>query len=290
MGTVSSEYVCFNGSFYPKSECPVDTSNRAFRYGDAIFETIRYSSDKPLFIEDHFKRLKWSLGLLQMELPPEFGIHLISIVIKELVAKNGIVGDANVRLQVFRSGKGKYTPEINSADYFIEVESLESTGYSYNEKGIRLGVYNEVRKQINKFNALKSANSLLYVMAGLYNKEVGFGDCLILNEKGNICEAISSNIFVYRDQQLFTPSVQEGCVVGIMRKQVIRIATESGYKVSERALSVADLTTADEVFLTNSIGGVIWVGAFDQKRYFNSLSKLISIKLNQFITSDRELV
>ncbi len=94
-------------------------------------------------------------------------------------------------------------------------------------------------------------------MAGIYAKEKKLDDCLLINENGNIIEGISSNIFLIKGSTLTTPSLKEGPVAGIMRKQILKIADDVGFKINnESSITQSQVLHADEVFLTNSINGI----------------------------------
>ncbi len=122
---------------------------------------------------------------------------------------------------------------------------------------------------------------LIYTLAAIYRKENGFDDCLLINEKNALVESVSSNLFIVKNKVLFTPPLDDGCVEGIMRKQIIKISRKLNYKVIDnKSLFPDDLIQADEVFLTNAIRGVSWVVAYKEKRFFNTTSKTLIRELN----------
>jgi len=97
-------------------------------------------------------------------------------------------------------------------------------------------------------------------------------------------ETISSNIFLYKNHNLYTPSIDEGCMEGVMRKQIIKIAKEMNINVFEGIINGSMLLQADEMFLTNAISGIKWVVSYRQKRYFNKATKEILERLNQLVS------
>src|SRR5690606_21319524 len=105
----------------------------------------------------------------------------------------------------------------NNTAYFVEVFPLPEPKLS-----VKIGLYTDNYKPCNELSTIKSGNALLYVMAGIWAKEHGYDDVLILNEHGCVCEATGSNVFVVKDEKVFTPPVSEGCVDGVMRRFVIR--------------------------------------------------------------------
>ncbi len=126
---------------------------------------------------------------------------------------------------------------------------------------------------------------MTYILAAQHKLAKGLDDCVLLNELGSIAECVSSNLFVGYNGVLYTPSLNQGIVPGIMRQQIIDLSREIGMEVQECPLSPQVLHRADEVFLTNSILGITWVGAYRSKRYFNKVSKKLVEELNKKISS-----
>lgn len=271
----------YNGHIISLYEPALSFNNRAFRYGDSLFESILWSNGKAMFIADHVKRIKLGMTTLRMNVPAEFTSANIEQLIIELIKQNGIASDARIRLTVFRNEGGLYTPETNDISFLIESEPLESKGYILNQKGLWVDVYAEIRKQINKISNIKTGSSLLYVMAGLSKTSMRLDDCLLINDNGNIIESISSNIFVIKNGVLYTSPVTDGCVDGVMRKQILDIAKQQKILVFEQALTVHTLTNGDELFLTNAIRGIQWVGQFKNKFYTNRSAVFFTEKLNE---------
>lgn len=271
----------YNGHVISLYEPAISFSNRAFRYGDSVFESIRYTNGKIMFLADHVKRIKLSMTTLRMNVPAEFTTGNIEQLIFHLLEQNNIKQDARIRLTVFRNEGGFYTPETNDISFLIETEALETTGYQLNQKGLWVDVYAEIKKQINKISNLKTGSALLYVMAGITKTSLKLDDCLLVNDNGNIIESISSNIFVVKNGTLYTSPISDGCVDGVMRKQILDIAAQNKILTFEQTLTVHTLTNGDEVFLTNAIKGIQWVGQFKNKFYTNQKSVFFTEKLNE---------
>ncbi len=273
-------FCIYNGHLISLYEPAISFSNRAFRYGDSVFESIRYTNGKIMFLADHVKRIKLSMTTLRMNVPAEFTTGNIEQLIFHLLEKNNIKQDARIRLTVFRNEGGFYTPDTNDISFLIESEALETSGYQLNQKGLWVDVYAEIKKQINKISNLKTGSALLYVMAGITKTSLKLDDCLLVNDNGNIIESISSNIFVVKNGTLYTSPISDGCVDGVMRKQILDIAAQNKILTFEQTLTVHTLTNGDEVFLTNAIKGVQWVGQFKNKFYTNQKSVFFTEKLN----------
>ncbi len=121
----------------------------------------------------------------------------------------------------------------------------------------------------------------MYVMAGLAKTSMKLDECFIVNENGNIIESISSNVFIVKNGCMYTAPLTEGCVDGIMRKQILKLAAANKVLTFEMPLTINSLMNGDEVFLTSSIRGIRWVGQYKTKFYTNSMSVFFTEKLNQ---------
>lgn len=238
-----------------------------------------------MFVKDHLTRLKLGMTVLRMNLPAEFTSENLSEFILQLLKHNAHAPNARVRLTVFRNGGGLYTPETNDISFLIESTELEGP-YDLNQKGFWVDIYADIKKSINKLSNIKSANSLIYVLAGVAKQSMKLDDCFLVNENGTICESISSNIFVVKNGTLFTSPLTEGCVAGIMRKQIMHLATENKILTFESPLTMYTLLNGDEVFLTNSINGVQWVGQYKDRFYTNKMAQFFHEKLMALCAAD----
>jgi len=233
--------------------------NRAFIYGDLLFETIKVLDGKPLLAHSHYNRLCNSAAILKYEGLLSFEAFVASI--EEAVKAQG-KKDARVRFVLHRNADGFYTPSHNQTSYFVDVFELPEP-----RSAIQLGLYTQQYKPCTDLSLVKSGNALLYTMAGLWAKEQGLDDALILNEHGCICEATSSNVFVVKGETVFTPALSEGCVDGVMRKHIISRLQQADYSITETMVSIEQLEQADAVFLTNAIQGIVSVGKFEEIVY-----------------------
>jgi len=280
---IPSLYINFNGFLYKEGEKVFTVNNRAFKYGDALFETIRIINGQPCFLEDHFIRLKKGMKVLKMN-AGTISFNQLKDQIIRLINKNRIKEGGRIRLTVFRSSEGFYLPEGDEGrSYLIEASPLKEHIYKLNEKGITVGVYDELKITRNVLAQIKTTNNIPNILAGIYKRENNLDDCIVLNDQDRIAEAISSNIFLYKNNNLYTPSLEEGCIDGIMRSQVLKIAKNLKINVFEGMINGSMLLQADELFLTNAIKGIEWVAAYREKRYFNNSTKEILDQLNNIV-------
>lgn len=280
-------YINFNGNIVDSSQAIFTSANRAFRYGDAVFETIRLMNGEILFFEQHLERLKRSMALLGMHPHDDLTFHNLYLSIRHLDQVNQLKGHGRIRLEVFRNDGGLYTPQSNNVSYIIEVTPLTTRHYKLNETGLKIELYTDIKKPVSELSNLKSSNALYYVMAGLHKRKHNYGDCLVLNTDDRIAEAISSNIFLLKGKELITPSLSEACVAGVMRESIIRLMEEKGNPVLQTGIEVEDMFKADEIFLTDVIHGIRWVSAFRHKRFFNAFSRQLLKEIQELQTTKK---
>ena len=172
-------------------------------------------------------------------------------------------------------GDGRiFDPVILHPNYIIESWPLPNER-SINENGLVVDIFQDAKKSCDSFSNLKSNNYLPYVMAGLYAKKNKLNDCILLNSFDRVCDSAIANIFIIKNNKVFTPPLAEGCVAGVMRRWLLEKFDLKKVKIFEKSLSVNDLLNADEFFLTNSIYNLRWVKNFRGKNYSNTISKEI---------------
>jgi branched-chain amino acid aminotransferase len=267
-------FFIFNNKFYKEKTLIISSGNRSFRYGDGLFETMKFINARIPNEEFHFERLFNGLSLLQFDVPKNFNHAFLQKKIKELLNKNKHTKVARIRLVVFRGNGGIFDPENLFPNYIIETWPIEDQ-IKLNENGLVVDIFADIQKSCDSFSNLKSNNYLPYVMAGLFAKKNKLNDCIILNSFGRICDSAIANVFIVDGNNIYTPPLTEGCVAGIMRRWMMERFSLKKYKVIEKNLSIEDLLNADELFLTNSISYMRWVKTFRDKNYTNEKVKEI---------------
>jgi branched-chain amino acid aminotransferase len=281
-------FVNNNGAVIPNKGATIAAGNRSYLYGDGLFESIRILNGKPINMENHFNRMVEGAKAIKMRFPTFFTVEFFEDKVKELISLSGIKEGGKCRISLDRALGGTYIPETNEISYFIEVYPYESNFFELNSKGYEVDIYRDIKKQKNFLSNFKTKNGLLYVMTAIAAKEKGLDDYLLINEKDAVIESSNSNLFVVSNGVLYTPSLEDGCLAGTMRMQVINLAIAHGIKVYECAILPQNLLAADEIFLTNAIRGIVWVGGYRTKRYFNTLGRKIQSFLNDYWESQLE--
>ena len=271
----------FNGTI-TDSNLIISTSNRGFNYGDALFETIKVSHGKILFWEDHYFRLMASMRILRMEIPMNFTMEFLEKQVLELINHKDLI-NSTVRVKFFVNRKegGLYLPESNNVDYIISSEPLESDFYLLNSTDYVVDLFKDFYVAPGLLSTLKTNNKVLHVVGSIYAKENNLQNCLLLNTNKQVVEALNGNIFLVKDNVIKSPPLEDGCLKGIMRKQIIEIIQSiPDYTFEEASISPFELQKADEIFITNVIVGIQPITNYRKKRFKSEVSKGLLQKLN----------
>ncbi len=275
----------FNGDILD-SELQLTVFNRSFLYGDGVFETLKIVDNRILFFEDHYFRLLASMRIIRMQIPMSFTLEYLEGQILELVNRQQIQEAARVRLTVFRNEGGFYLPTVNSVSFVIQASRLPNKLYAAPKKSFETDLYKDfvVTKQL--LSTLKTNNKIIQITASIFSQENQLDACLLINEDKNVIEAANGNLFMLMKNQLITPPISEGCLNGIMRKQILKLAKElENIEVLEKEISPFDLQKADEMFVTNVIVGIQPITKYRKKEFETKLSSLLLEKLNQSIAN-----
>ena len=271
-----------NGNILNEADASLPMNNRGFNYGDAVFETIKVSHSKILFWEDHYFRLMASMRILRMEIPMSFTLEFLENEILRLVEQNDqLKVSVRVKLIVFRDSEGLYTPKTNEVSFLISSKTLQNDFYELNDNEYRVDLYKDHYLSPSLLSTIKSNNRLINVIGGIYANENGLQNCLLLNTDKYVVEALNSNIFLVKGQIVKTPPLTDGCIKGVMRKQIIEIIKlMPEYTIEEASISPFELQKADELFTTNVIKGIQSITKYRKKEFKNDVAKMLLQKLN----------
>jgi len=276
----------FNGNIAAQDD-NVLTQNRAFLYGDGVFETLKIINNKILFLEDHYFRLMASMRVVRMEIPMNFTMEYFEEQVLKLVQEKGLSASARARITVFRNDGGLYLPKTNEVSFLIHAISLDNTLYLLNTNSYEVDLYKDfyVTKQL--LSSIKTTNKIINVTGSIFAHENGLQNCILLNDTKNVVEVLQGNLFMVTGKKLITPPVSEGCLNGVMRKQILALAKKlEGIEVLEEIISPFDLQKADELFLTNVITGIQTITKYRKKEFTNNVAHLLVQKLNESISEN----
>jgi branched-chain amino acid aminotransferase len=275
-----------NGSIV-SSDTSLLTQNRAFLYGDAVFETVKIVNSKILFLEDHYFRLMSSMRVIRMEIPMNFTMEYLEEQILALATAKNSATAARARITVYRNDGGYYLPKTNTVSFLINVESLDNTLYAINQGEYVVDLFTDFYVTKHLLSSIKTTNKIINITASIFADENGFDNCLLLNDSKNVIEALQGNLFMVKGNTLITPPVSEGCLNGVMRKQILALARKmENLEVVEEVISPFDLQKSDELFITNVIKGIQPITKYRKKEFGTNLSQLLLQKLNEIVSAN----
>ena len=270
----------FNGNC-TSTDTNLLVNNRAFLYGDGVFETLKIIDNKILFLEDHYFRLMASMRVVRMEIPMNFTMEYFEEQILSLANTNGCSTSARARITVYRNDGGYYLPKQRSVSFLINCDALENKLYVNDSKPYEVDLYKDfyVTKQL--LSSIKTTNKMINVTGSIFADENGLDNCLMLNDDKNVIEALQGNLFMVFEGKLITPPLSEGCLNGVMRKQILSLASKiEGLEVVEEPISPFNLQKADELFITNVIKGIQSITKYRKKEFGNTVADELVKRLN----------
>jgi aminodeoxychorismate lyase len=258
-----------NGKYFTESENHVSINNRSFRYGDGFFETMKIIDGEILLKQLHFERIKRSFEVLKFQMPQLFSFEKLEQDILQTVKKNKQFSLARVRINFFRKDGELFEANNHQCNILIQSFKLNEAFNELNKNGLMIDIFPDAKKSTDIFSNIKTNNYLPYTMAAIWAKEQKLNDALLLNFNNHIVDSCIANIFLISGENIITPSLESGCVDGVMRKYIIQQLQHKNSIVIEKQISIEDVLQADEVFLTNAIKGISWVKQCSNATYPN---------------------
>ncbi|MBL6646535.1 MAG: aminotransferase class IV [Flavobacteriaceae bacterium] len=276
--------VNLNGTLLSGASPSLTADNRGFLYGDAVFETIKHTGQKALFLEDHYFRLMASMRIFGMEIPLEFTLDFFEQEFLRTIKGQSVTAPAwRVRLTVYRAEGGRYMPVNNNVNFLIQSEPLDQLKYPQPNDNYVVDLYKDFYVQASMLSNLKSNNKALQVLGSVFAQRQDLQNCILINDRKEVTEALNGNIFLVFGNELHTPPLNSGCLDGIMRKQLMAMADKLSLKVEERAITPFELQRADELWVTNTITGITPVVQYRRKTYQNQVAIKALDLLNTFV-------
>ena len=275
----------FNGELIPEDSGFINHQNRGFKYGDALFETMRATNGVVFFMEAHYLRLMASMRILRMEIPMNFTMEYLEDQIGKCLHANQLSQTpARIRFTVFRNDGGLYLPTTNEVSFVVETQSLKSSFYLKDESPYEIELFKDFYINADMLSNLKTNNKIINVVGSIYARENGYDNCLLLNQSKQVVEALNANLFLCVGKTIKTPPLKDGCLNGIIRKQVMTIiAQEQDYTLEEQSISPFELQKADELFITNTFVGIKSVSKYRKATYGSNVAHYLLEKLNNLV-------
>ena len=272
----------YNGTLLPQEERVITNNNRAFKYGDGVFDTSKYVQGKLLFWEEHYLRLMAGMRILRMQIPMSFSMEFLEEGMLKLIAENNLESSAvRVQITVFHKDSQLYTPTTNTVDYLIETTPLTTPFYTLSEAPYEVELFKDFYVQADLLATVKHTNRMVNTLGSIFAEENDYQNCILLNYNKSVAGALDGNLFVVEGNTLRTPPLTDGAMNGITRKMLIKaLAKVPDYKVVEASISPFELQKADELFITNTIVGIQPITQYRKKTYTREVAKNLLGKLN----------
>lgn len=249
------KYVHLNGRLVPEDAARISPFDRGLTLGDAVFESLRAYGGRPFGLDAHLARLQRSLDAARIAVQAE-GLRK---AVEDVLQANGFghaeAPDAAIRMTVTRGvgGRGASPKGVGAPTVLVTATPVHVPPEVY-EKGLRVVATRRRRVPETSLDpGIKSTNYLVHVLARLEAEDAGADDALFLDAAGHVVEATQANVFAIHEGKLLTPPLAVGCLPGATRTVILRLAPGLGLTAQERALTLADLQAADEVFLSSSV-------------------------------------
>ncbi|WP_372917052.1 aminotransferase class IV [Salegentibacter sp.] len=271
-----------NRNLVEDQNAKISVFNRGLAYGDSVFETIRVINGQVMFWEDHYFRLMASMRIMRMEIPTDFSPEFLENLIQELVVANNLESSpARIRFTVYRKEGGYYTPTTREIEFIVTASPLKDAFYLLNEEDYEIELFKDHYITSGLLSSIKSNNRAVNVLGSIFAVENDYKNCLLLNEKKNIVEALNGNLFVVKDKTIKTPPITDGALNGITRKKLLEVIKQlPEYQLEEASVSPFELQKADELFITNVIAGIQPITKYRKKYFDNTIARDLLSKLN----------
>mgnify|MGYP000721206109 CR=1 FL=1 len=256
--TMTQDYVMLNNRLIPRSEASISIDDTGFLYGFGAYDTILALNGRPLFMEDHVKRLNDSIIGLRV-LKKGFETQEVFSQVVKLLAANRYK-NARVRITVTKGELALAMIHMESPNmtYLITATPLPDDYYHQNIKPLRLLISQYIRNHPRAIpSSLKLTNLANHIFASMEAKEKNYDDGLMINYEGYLSEGSSFNIFFIKGAKVFTPRLDIGILPGITRSVLLKLFQDKGIPCEEGFYKPEDLYEADEAFATSSVRGIV---------------------------------
>ena len=293
MAISSIPHILLNGNFHSQTSLIFNIGNRAFSSGDCVCEMIHTCADRLCFIDEHLEHLRQGMEAAMMAIPEKFYNRdkVFSREISRLLTKNRVFRGSLVTIVVFRAVYAPLSSGADTIEYVIYCEPLDCLGYKLNDRGLRLGFFDDFTLPVSPMsNFFTHDNATLKMAIRKKCTRADINDVITVNHHGHIVEtANSGNLFIIKDDTIITPPLADGCKADVMRRKILEvIAPMLGMKaVSDKPLREKDLNikNTNEMFVASTANGIQWVAAYKSLRFMRAKTTAILKKLTELYES-----
>lgn len=251
-----------DGKFIDGHEFRVSPHDRGLCHGLSLFETLLAVDGKPKLLAEHLERMRAGLQRLGVD-SVELDVAGLDSVMQSLLERNGLLdGSARLRFTLsFGEGPLNQTDSGRAWAWMTATKAKAMPG----ALGVNEAPWRKETESVTR--GLKVGNYAEHLIAMDMARREGYGEMLFYNTNDELCEAAMANVFLIRGGGLLTPSLDSGCLAGVTRALVLRIAGEQGISCQEKTLGRSDVNKAEGMFLTSSVQGIVEVSHFGLKSY-----------------------
>ncbi len=250
----ATEHMLLDGQLMQGHNLPFSPYNRAFEYGDSLFETIIAKGGKPLHWDFHWERLEAGcklMGYTQSLASHRWDRDSLLAQVQALLKKQGLFNSwARLKIRVWREEGGKYTPSSNSFHCLVIVSPF----VPQKPKELKVGVSEKVRLSFSPWSVYKTGSALQYIIAAQERASKGWDEIILLGQNGEVAECGASNIFWHKEGRWYTPSLSTGCLGGVKRRAIIEYFQKKGENLSTGEFQLSELLDSSHIFTANVAG------------------------------------
>jgi len=276
-----------NGELLPRSEAVISVYDSGFLMGDGVWEGIRLIQDKWIFLDEHIDRLFEGARAIDLEL--ELSAEQITNAIFETQHANNMSDQAHARVMFTRGVKVKpfQQPALStSGPTFVII--MEHSDPHAKAQGITMATVPQIRGMpMSQDPKLNSHSKLNCILACIQANKMGADEALMLDPHGFVNTTNSCNFFIVKNGEVWT-STGDYCMNGITRKKIIMLCKDNSIPVFEKNFSLVDVYSADEVFITGTLGSLVPVLELDKRTFDaknNNLTQTLQSLYNDLIHS-----
>ncbi len=255
---MNSAFWLYNGEVLPADRFP-EVPEGLRDWGYFFVEEMHVAANRIFFLKEHLQQIQINLDLFEMPVPIPFQGEGIAFqrMVSRLLNKNKYYLGAAIRLYLFEDG------------WCVLPEPMPNREYTINEEGLTVDLFDRMTKPVHPLSTVHSGTAALWSIAARYARKKGISNCLVQNDRGFLCEAAGSNLFVLKGEWLETPSLECGTYHDVIREKVMQAARDAGLKVkSSEELTFEEAQNADELFIANAAQGIQWIKGIHERRYY----------------------
>ncbi len=246
--------VFHNDELLPIDKVRLSPGQAGLICGWGIFTTLRISRGEAFAYERHWRRLEKDAGITRLPMP--YTAAKVRVHLHEVIRANKVT-EGCVRVYLVYNTVGVWQSDEKHPQVDL---IIYSAGLPEHSDTVRLALREQGRHAASPMSGVKSISWLNNVCAVAEAVKEGFDEVVMLNERGEVAECTSANIFAVKNEKILTPPLNSGCLEGVTRGILMEIAPEAGVSVVEQALRPEDLYSADEVFISSTNRNLISVG------------------------------